>query len=61
MIIIKKKNILAFLLFTCILVFSLLLGTTTTDEIVQTVALPVTNKVIVIDAGHGFPDNRSRK
>ncbi len=37
---------------------------------VQTVALPVDNKVIVIDAGHGVPDegaesstrnNRSRK
>ena len=39
-------------------------------ETVQTVALPVKNKVIVIDAGHGVPDegaesskrnNRSRK
>lgn len=26
---------------------------------VATVALPVTNKVIVIDAGHGRPDRRS--
>ena len=26
---------------------------------VQTVALPVNNKVIVIDAGHGVPDERS--
>lgn len=25
---------------------------------VATVALPVSNKVIVLDAGHGFPDNR---
>lgn len=25
----------------------------------QTVALPVSNKVIVIDAGHGKPDERS--
>lgn len=39
-------------------------------ETVQTVALPVDNKVIIIDAGHGVPDegaesssrnNRSRK
>lgn len=39
-------------------------------ETIQTVALPVDNKVIVIDAGHGKPDegaesskrnNRSRK
>ena len=28
---------------------------------VQTVALPVNNKVIVIDAGHGVPDERCRK
>ena len=27
----------------------------------ETVALPVTNKVIVVDAGHGTPDERSRK
>ena len=28
----------------------------TDKKIVQTVTLPVTNKVIVIDAGHGVPD-----
>ncbi|CDE10431.1 n-acetylmuramoyl-L-alanine amidase CwlD [Clostridium sp. CAG:354] len=27
-------------------------------ETVETVALPVSNKVIVIDAGHGEPDGR---
>ena len=26
---------------------------------IQTVALPVNNKVIIIDAGHGVPDERS--
>ncbi len=26
---------------------------------IETVALPVSNKVIVIDAGHGEPDGRS--
>ena len=25
----------------------------------QTVALPVSDKVVVLDAGHGSPDNRS--
>ena len=30
-------------------------------ETVETVALPVSNKVIVIDAGHGSPDERSGK
>ena len=28
---------------------------------VQTVALPVSNKTIVIDAGHGVPDERCSK
>lgn len=30
-------------------------------ESTQTVALPVSNKVVVLDAGHGSPDNRSYK
>ena len=30
-------------------------------KIVATVNLPVSNKVIVLDAGHGVPDERSRK
>lgn len=33
----------------------------TDNKTVQTVTLPVTNKVIVIDAGHGVPDERCRK
>ena len=27
----------------------------------ETVALPVSNKVVVLDSGHGDPDNRSYK
>ena len=30
-------------------------------EAVQTVALPVNNKVIILEAGHGVPDERCRK
>ena len=26
------------------------------DQTIQTVSLPVTNKVVIIDAGHGSPD-----
>lgn len=29
------------------------------EKTVETVTLPVSNKVIVIDAGHGTPDERS--
>ena len=28
---------------------------------VETVALPVSNKVVILDAGHGFPDERCPK
>ena len=31
------------------------------DNSVETVALPVSNKVIVVDAGHGVPDERCRE
>ena len=40
----------------------IIIQTAKTDKkTVQTVTLPVTNKVIVIDAGHGVPDERCRK
>lgn len=35
--------------------------TNNTAETAQTVALPVSNKVIVLDAGHGIPDERCSK
>ena len=31
------------------------------DETIETVALPVEDKVIIIDAGHGYPDERGFK
>lgn len=31
------------------------------EEIKQTTATPVSGKVIVVDAGHGVPDERSTK
>lgn len=51
MIILNKKRILVVIV---ILVFSfgICLIETNTGETIETVALPVTNKVIVIDAGH---------
>ena len=30
-------------------------------EIIPVMAVPVTNKVVILDAGHGTPDERSRK
>ena len=31
------------------------------EEYTPTVSLPVSGKTIVVDAGHGIPDERSRK
>lgn len=57
MIIINKKRITAIL--TCILVgvFVFILQTSKKEQtVIETVTLPVSGKTIVIDAGHGIPD-----
>ena len=57
MIIISKKRILLLTSILCISLFICNIALNKTEEkTVQTMALPVTNKVIVIDAGHGVPD-----
>ena len=37
-------------------IFAFTIQTAQINETVETVALPVSNKTIVIDAGHGKPD-----
>lgn len=57
MIVINKKRITAIL--TCILVgvFVFILETSDKEkEVIETVTLPVSGKTVVIDAGHGIPD-----
>lgn len=61
MIIIEKKKVIMISLLIFMCVFAVSITTNRTENTVQTVALPVTNKVIVIDAGHGVPDERSTK
>lgn len=57
MVIINKKRM--YLLIICILlsigIFKIS-SRTSMPNTIETVALPVSNKVIVIDAGHGKPD-----
>lgn len=55
MIIIQKKRVLFILgiLVISIINFSIF---SNTEDTVQTVSLPVSGKTIVLDAGHGFPD-----
>lgn len=56
MIVLSKKRIMISLAIVMIAVFSFVFQTASTNKTVQTVALPVSQKVIVVDAGHGIPD-----
>lgn len=62
MIVLHKKRlvIIGSLLCLSLTVFSLK-SAFVTPKTVETVNLPVSNKVIVLDAGHGVPDERGRK
>lgn len=63
MIVLKKKRLLLVSLLCCLSVFTFLLSSNINEnkreeQSVETVSLPITNKVIVLDAGHGKPDER---
>lgn len=59
MIILNRKRLIAMLSMICVAVFVFNFQIAKKEETVSTVALPVSNKVVVIDAGHGVPDERS--
>ncbi len=56
MIIISKKRIAIISGILLLAVFAFTFQTANLNNTVQTVSLPVSNKVIVLDAGHGKPD-----
>ena len=56
MIVLSKKRIMLILSIVFVATLCFTINTTTTNETIETVALPISNKVIVIDAGHGKPD-----
>lgn len=56
MIILDKKRIIFIISLVTISIFAFIIQTAQLNETVETVALPVSNKTIVIDAGHGKPD-----
>ena len=57
MLILSKKRICLILLFIGISIFTFLFGKMPEQEkTIQTVSLPVSGKTVVIDAGHGKPD-----
>lgn len=56
MIILQRKRILLILLLIGISIFTYTVTTSRVYNAVQVVSLPITNKVVVLDAGHGKPD-----
>ena len=63
MIVITKKKILVWISALSVFIITLTIfnASELKKETVQTVNLPASNKVIVLDAGHGKPDERGRK
>ena len=56
MIVLSKKRILFIML--AVVVAVCIPSIRKNNDIIEATALPVSNKVIVLDAGHGFPDER---
>ena len=59
MIVLNKKRILLITLSVFISIFSFMFSTNFSkdnNEYIDTVSLPVSGKTIIIDAGHGIPD-----
>lgn len=56
MILLEKKRILFILSMVFISIFAYFLSIGFNNKVVQTVSLPVSNKVVVLDAGHGGED-----
>lgn len=54
MLILNKKRIC--IIFICLVLSISFVKFKPEDESIETVALPVENKVIILDAGHGTPD-----
>lgn len=59
MLILNKKRIL--IIFVCLILSISFAQIRGKEQTVETVALPTENKVIILDAGHGYPDNRRIK
>lgn len=63
MIILSKKRISIVLGCVLVGIFTFMLQSSRIPEkeTIETVTLPVSGKTIIVDAGHGVPDERSRK
>lgn len=64
MIILNKKRITLIITSIFLSIFIFIFTTDnikSQEEYTSTVSLPISGKTIVVDAGHGIPDERSRK
>ena len=61
MVILSIKRILSIFCMVFVALFAFVIQKANLNKTVATVSIPVTNKVIVIDAGHGIPDERCSK
>ncbi len=59
MIILRKNRILFIACMVCISIFAYSMIPFQNTKTMPTVSLPVSSKTIIIDAGHGVPDERS--
>lgn len=62
MLILKKQRLIITLNLIILSLFACMYSIASQEKnTVSTVALPISNKVIVLDAGHGLPDERSNR
>ena len=57
MVVLNKKRLLIIFSMVCVSILVCNFKTPNKEETMSTAALPVTSKVIILDAGHGSPDN----
>lgn len=62
MIVLNKKRLIIITMCVFISIFACILSTTkeSSEEVVSVVSLPVSGKTIILDAGHGIPDERDK-
>lgn len=57
MLVLSRRRILLMLCMTCLSLYAFSFKRTIKEnQTVQTVALPSSNKIVIVDAGHGTPD-----
>ena len=56
MVVLNRKRLILITLCVFVSVFTFMISSPSEEEIIQTVNLPVSGKTIILDAGHGVPD-----